>query len=318
MRKRKKSFECANCHHTFNEVNNYCPNCGQENHTHKLPIKHFAIELVESLTHFDTKIFRTFKEMVTKPGLVTKNYNSNKRARYVPPIRIYVFMSFIFFFLITILYNHTVQEKSIEMQEAFKKDFAPTNERTNFINLGTKTKVNSVIFFSLIEIKNLTNSKIDSVLKANNTSTNWVNTRILHTIIKLYKGETTMAEIYIKVIKYISYALLIFMPFFALVLKIFYRKKHQYYAEFLVFSIYFHTFIFAVLAIVLLFNKYVYSSSYLFTGFIIAAIVYLAISLKKVFEDSVFKTIFKTALISLIYSISLLFLIAMMFVGSLL
>jgi Protein of unknown function (DUF3667) len=318
MRKRKKSVECANCHYSFDEVNNYCPNCGQENHTHKLPIKHFAVELAESLTHFDTKVFRTFKEMLLKPGLVVKNYNNNKRARYVPPIRIYIFMSFIFFFLITVLYSHSVEKNSVKMQEAFKKDFAMSNSEGGYINFGATTKVTPEIFHSLVMIEPLTSKRIDSTLAANHTNTNWINTHVLHTMIKVYKGETSIAQIYIKLIKYISYALLIFMPFFAFVLKVFYRSKHQYYSELLVFSIYFHTFIFAVLGLFLLFDKYIYSNKFIFFGFIIAALIYLAISLKRVFEESIIKTILKVTCISLVYIISLSFLIMMMFVGSLL
>jgi Protein of unknown function (DUF3667) len=318
MRKRKKSFECANCHHTFKEVNNYCPSCGQENHTHKLPIKHFAMELVESFTHFDTKVYTTFKEMVLKPGVVAKNYNSNKRARYVPPIRIYVFMSFIFFFLITVLYSHKVEDNSQKLQAAFRKDFDLKNMGTHYINIGKSTKINKDLFIKLVSEEKITNSKIDSLLISNNINTNWFNTRVLHTIIKLYKGETTIAEIYSKLVKYISYALLIFMPFFAMVLKVFYRKKHQYYSEFLVFSIYFHTFLFAVLGLCMIINRYIFSNNYLFAFFAMAAIVYMGLSLKKVYEDSVLKTILKTSLISVIYCISLVFLIALMFIGSLL
>jgi hypothetical protein len=318
MRKRKKAIECANCHHSFTEINNYCPNCGQENHTHKLPVGHFAMELLESLTHFDTKIYTTFKEMVTKPGLVAKNYNNNKRARYVPPIRIYVFMSFVFFFLIAILYNSTVHENTVKLQEAFKKDFAPASGKGSFINIGDKTKIDSTIFYKLIAEEHITNDKIDSILLLNKSKTNWINTRILHTFIKLYKGETSVDEIYNKLVKYISYALLIFMPFFALVLKIFYRKKQQYYSEFLVFSLYFHTFIFAAFALLLIFTKYIYSSSFLYLGFAIGAVVYLGFSLKRVFEDSILKTSLKTSLIAFIYFISMTFLIMMMLVGSLL
>ena len=97
-KKRIKTASCPNCHTVFaDEQSNFCAHCGQENHTHKLPVKHFLMELVESFTHFDTKFVATFKDLILKPGLVIQNFNDNKRTRYVPPIRIYAFMSFAFF-----------------------------------------------------------------------------------------------------------------------------------------------------------------------------------------------------------------------------
>ncbi len=34
LRKRIKTKNCANCNHNFNEIDNFCPNCGQENHSY--------------------------------------------------------------------------------------------------------------------------------------------------------------------------------------------------------------------------------------------------------------------------------------------
>jgi Protein of unknown function (DUF3667) len=80
-------------------------------------------EFVESITHFDTKVFTTMKEMASKPGLIVKNYNNNKRARYVPPARIYIFMSFIFFFLLSVLYNQNVHTRTKNMEQDFRNSF---------------------------------------------------------------------------------------------------------------------------------------------------------------------------------------------------
>lgn len=55
------------------------------------------MELVESLTHCDTKFFQTFMDLVWRPGLVVKNYNADKRARYFPPVRIF-FLRVLFFY----------------------------------------------------------------------------------------------------------------------------------------------------------------------------------------------------------------------------
>jgi hypothetical protein len=317
MRKRKKSFECANCHHTFNDVNNYCPSCGQENHTHKIPVNHFALELAESLTHFDTKVFKTFRDMVVKPGLVIKNYNSNKRARYVPPVRIYVFLSFIFFFLISILYTGSAEKRSIEMENDVRKSFLENNlDGVGSVNFITKTQISTKDFIDISSIKPLTNFIIDSFLTSRNVKTDWINTRIIHTIIKVYNGETSFKSIYIKMIKFSSYALIIFMPFFAMILKLLYRKKRMFFSEFLVFSIYFHSFIFVLLTIFLILNKYLLHNWDFILAIIFVALIYLIVSLKTVYEDGYLKTFFKWLIISLVYVCSLVFLLFGLFLSS--
>ncbi len=316
MKKRVKSIECANCHYHFNEVNNFCPNCGQENHTHKLPVHHFLYEFVESLTHFDTKVFRTFKDMVAKPGLVIKNYNSNKRARYVPPARIYVFMSFIFFFLLSLTNNSKVKENTQKIDESIKKIEVQNNKGS--ISFFSKTSFDSTALTELSSLDPLTNKSIDSLIVAKGKKTDWFNTRILHTMIKLQKGEIHTIDIYQKFIKYLSYSLLIFMPFFALILMIFYRKKEYYYSEFLVFSIYFHTFTFLLLTIFSLFTKYIYNFQYIPLLVFLLLIVYLGFSLKRVFMQSFGKTILKTVLISILYFITLGLLVVLLLLTSIL
>src|SRR5690606_13445027 len=96
-KKRRKFVQCPNCGHTFEEVNNYCPNCGQENHDLNVPVKHLVEEFFESTLHYDTKFWRTLKYLITRPGYLTEKFNLGQRASYVPPFRLYVFVSIFFF-----------------------------------------------------------------------------------------------------------------------------------------------------------------------------------------------------------------------------
>jgi hypothetical protein len=87
---------------------NYCPNCGQENNTHKIPVKHIVLETFEDFFHFDTKLWNTVKTTFAKPGKITTDYLEGKRARYVPPVKLYIFISFIFFLLLGKLSDHAI------------------------------------------------------------------------------------------------------------------------------------------------------------------------------------------------------------------
>ena len=105
---RIKSDICLNCNNPLRPEDNYCPSCGQENNIHKIPVSHIIQETFEDFFHFDTKIWNTIKTTFSKPGKITIDYLEGKRARYVPPVKFYIFISFIFFLLLGKLTDHAI------------------------------------------------------------------------------------------------------------------------------------------------------------------------------------------------------------------
>jgi hypothetical protein len=303
IKKRLKSASCPNCHKSFtDEEYNFCPYCGQENHTHKLPVKHFAMELLESFTHFDTKVLATFKDLIVQPGLVIKNFNDNKRARYVPPIRIYAFTSFAFFLIVSFTATQKVEKRSEEMMGGMREGLNKPGSYTEF-NIFHKTRLDSTILPELIALPLLTNQLIDSTLRSRKIETDWINSRLVHTSLKVQRGELTFADLYHRFVKYASYTIFALMPIFALLMMLFYRKRNYFYSEFLVFSIYFHTFLFSVFGVLVIFYRFFNIDFTIITGFLLLGmVVYLGLSLKRVFEDSTPKTVLKTVLLSATYS----------------
>jgi len=107
----RKSDICLNCTTPLRSEDNYCPNCGQKNNTLTIPVKHIILETFEDFFHFDTKLWNTIKTTFTRPGKITTDYLEGKRARYVPPVKLYIFISFIFFLLLGKLSDHTVENR---------------------------------------------------------------------------------------------------------------------------------------------------------------------------------------------------------------
>jgi hypothetical protein len=58
---------------------------------------HLVGHFFSDITHFDSKIFTTLKDLVFRPGFLTREYVAGRRVRYLNPIRMYVFISAIFF-----------------------------------------------------------------------------------------------------------------------------------------------------------------------------------------------------------------------------
>jgi hypothetical protein len=92
---------CLNCGQEVPE--RFCTHCGQENTDTRKTFHHLFIHFFEDLTHYENAFWKTIHHLIFKPGRLTREYLSGKRLSYLAPVRLYIFISFITFFLVTIL-----------------------------------------------------------------------------------------------------------------------------------------------------------------------------------------------------------------------
>ncbi|MFK8283392.1 DUF3667 domain-containing protein [Capnocytophaga canis] len=100
MKRRKRISQCPNCQTMLSAKDNFCHNCGQENHYNDFSIKELTSDFFGSFINFDNKIWNTLKTIL-RPGQITKQYVEGKRIRFVPPFKLYLFFSFIFFVILS-------------------------------------------------------------------------------------------------------------------------------------------------------------------------------------------------------------------------
>jgi len=93
---------CLNC--GAHLQGRYCHVCGQENVVPKESLGQLIRHFFEDITHFDGKFFKTIKYLITKPGFLSQEYLAGRRARYLHPIRMYLFISFIFFLVFAMFF----------------------------------------------------------------------------------------------------------------------------------------------------------------------------------------------------------------------
>ena len=95
--KLREEKNCLNCGHTVEEK--FCPNCGQQNIETRQPFHYLFTHFIEDFTHYDGQFWGTIKNLLFKPGKLTNTYLEGKRQQFVPPVKLYIFMSFVTFFL---------------------------------------------------------------------------------------------------------------------------------------------------------------------------------------------------------------------------
>jgi hypothetical protein len=93
----RKEKNCLNCNAIVQ--GRYCQVCGQENIVPQDTFRHLVLHFIYDITHFDGKFFDTLKYLVFKPGFLSTEYIKGRRAKYLNPIRMYVFTSAIFFLI---------------------------------------------------------------------------------------------------------------------------------------------------------------------------------------------------------------------------
>ncbi len=89
---------CKNCGTIVTE--RFCTHCGQLGADFQRPIWALVTSSLSDMFALDGRIWRTLPMLMLRPGRLTRDYLDGKRARFVPPFRLFLLTSVIFFFVV--------------------------------------------------------------------------------------------------------------------------------------------------------------------------------------------------------------------------
>lgn len=326
---------CANCHYAFpsDRPNEFCPRCGQQNHEVNLSFGHIAEETLEGIFHFDGKVFRTAKLLLFRPGELTRRFVAGQRVPYVPPIRLYVFISFVFFFLLSLTSSSNDTEPprgqpgpaKLGQQQKATRDLdslrrvgmlpAALNKRLQFTSDsgGSRAKTPIVSFkygqedLPLAELRRLpqrpTTAQLDSVLRSKKQVPGFWSRLTLQRAIRfrdISREETTRL-----VLRGASILMFVLMPLAALLLKGVYFRQRRYYIGHLIFTIHVHCFAFLLFLVQQLLDLLPLLRGT--KGWLTWLLpLYFVVALHTFYQQSWGKTLGKTLLLGLAYSFILM------------
>ena len=250
----RKDKTCLNCNHVVDL--RFCPNCGQENTDTRKTFHHLFIHFFEDLTHYENAFWKTIRNLLFKPASLTKEYLSGKRLSYLAPVRLYIFISFITFFLIAIFPNDeepdTRSEKVKQQeQEAARKKADSLIAKHPILKNADNREINYNFGYSSIaemdSIRKISPNKINNIVY-------WMNTKIIPLTDK-YTNEEIQEKLIEKAEANFPKTLFLYMPLFAFVLWLFHGKKRWYYFDHGIFTLHYFSFILLLVLILFLFNK---------------------------------------------------------------
>ena len=288
-RKRKKQIPvhavCRNCGTSL--VSRYCHNCGQYLFSgFNRSVKDIIYNAFDSVFAWDNKLFRTLQYLLFFPGKLTKEYISGKVVRYVHPAKLFWFITLIFFMIFTFWMGPDVSKQNLF---EINNDDAKKEGLVNFEKIVANSSENS------------TEISENLIHEANNQSVE--ENAGVEKLRDLKKKNLQLSDI----LDYLPYAMFVVIPFFALLLQVFFYKKQHFYAGYLIFAFHFHAFIFLLFTILSIFDHYFpdYDS---IIGYLLLYIppIYFIIALWVVFRSNIFKILWKVLLIMFIYGIMIL------------
>lgn len=91
---------CKNCETELKSDFRFCPKCGQEHKDKVVHFKQFILDFLGDYFTFDSLIIRSVKPLLFNPGFLTNEFIEGRRVRYIPPLRMFIFISIIFFLIL--------------------------------------------------------------------------------------------------------------------------------------------------------------------------------------------------------------------------
>jgi hypothetical protein len=129
--------QCFNCKHELNVKDKFCPECGQKNKKSFISAKDMLFELMSSMFNIDSKVINTVRNIFV-PGKLTTLYFEGKRSSHSNPVRIYLFMSFFLFAMLSSVFNQKFQDSDFFEQIDVNKKL---EQKTSLLKLDSLSNV---------------------------------------------------------------------------------------------------------------------------------------------------------------------------------
>jgi len=133
-----RGVKCLNCSHPLDLSDVYCSYCGQINSTKKLSLGDFFKEFFSSIVNYDSRLRYTLKDLLFKPGTITKNYVEGQRLKYANPFRFFLSVSILYFLLQSLITTFSGNNPFVNLNNndpiAIEKDSIITFNNLNIPN----------------------------------------------------------------------------------------------------------------------------------------------------------------------------------------
>ena len=279
---------CLNCGTELR--GQYCGTCGQRARGRLISLWELLQDAFGDLFEIDSRLWRTLIPLLVRPGRLTRDYLEGKRARYMPPFRMYLVLSVVFFVVaffdpqddLSLLFEPEPEPAAEEIEAAQEQeDQALDRAQQKIDELAAEGIISPEDAEEALEaIEDKADGETDITLYGDNGENGfnfnydeeteecvvsgvenlpaWLQKRLtperLEGMCERVAADDgkTLGNL---MVDNIPVALIVLLPFMALVLKGLYPLSRRYFVEHLLFFIHFHAFFFLLLTLQILFSR---------------------------------------------------------------
>jgi hypothetical protein len=324
---------CLNCGSEVAE--RYCSHCGQENLVIHDSTWHMIVHYVQDLFHYDGRFWHTMRNLVLRPGQIPLEYIEGKRRNNIEPIKLYVFASTVFFLLFFIVADFELSNPEEDKFDFSQRLMNLQREKT-FLEGSPDTALVNQLQAGILKLDTTLTVPADTgdgfqldlfgdtVTDSLSPTAQWFQNRMRAKLEKMEKdhggNEMRVLDAFIdELMQKLPQLLFISMPFFALLLLLLYvNRSNRNYVEHFIFATYHYSYLYLVIAGVIVLDRVVrlISSSiansiigWSITLAVVYICVYLALSMKRFYGGRWFPLVFRYVLLGFLFFWLLFFLI---------
>ncbi|MEQ8473181.1 MAG: DUF3667 domain-containing protein [Marinoscillum sp.] len=321
-KQRRKTDQCLNCGRKLERTFDYCPSCGQENNDNQISFGRLIKDFFANYFSLDSRFGRSIKPFFFKPGLLTKEFMDGKRVKYANPIRLYLVVSLIHFFVMNLNMNDISSDKRTSRKDQARADSievrldsileTPDNSQ-KILNLDIDTTGSTgenwpMTALEWKKIQHLTDKdgpeysvqQIEDSIQNENKS--YFAAKTNRQIIKVMKADENAVSMII--VKNIPILMFFLLPLYALLLKMFFRKRL--YINHLIHGLHIHSFVFINFTVYWIISLISESTAETIDFiFIILNILYIVLSFRNTYSVKYRTAIFKVFATGFLYTILL-------------
>ena len=320
---RQPLTHCENCGALLS--GHFCAQCGQPAIDYRRSFRHVLADLLNEFLNWDSKFFATIGLLLVRPWKLTNQFLAGHRMRYVHPLRLYLLASILFFFAVNYGAKGLHLEPGklgpkdrAELEADLKKGDLPPAAREELETLlreppsppapspltttpspppaprtDKQTQESGKI------VTGPTNRRIvafDPGTKSSTPFERWLEAKAKD---KMGERGTKMGLFISTLFSNLPYMMLCCIPLFAFVLKVLYLRRRIFYIDHLIYALHIHTFAYVGIMLVVLatiaLNRVVPGpiAGWIIALLWIAFVVQIFLSIRRVYRQGWFITIFK-------------------------
>src|ERR1043166_9291047 len=344
----RKLTQCEMCGAEL--VGRYCAHGEQAAIDYRRSFRHVVGDILESFLNWDSRFFTTIAILILKPWRLTNEFLAGKRVRYVNPLRLYLLASILFFFAVnygardlrfepgklspkdraeleTDLKDQDLPPAAREKLQAILRESSPSPasspSNTPLPSPSASPNTSSPTSGPTANKHRQKYGKIgehpfvfSDGAKSSTPFESWIETRAKE---KMGEKGTKMGLFISTLFSNLPYMMLCCIPLFAFVLKVLYIRRRIFYIDHLIYALHIHTFFYAGIMLIVLatigLNRFAPGAlaGWLIALLWIAFVTQIFLSIRYVYRQGWFFSIFKFFFGGFVYLMVLVFALAITF-----